>query len=443
MAKKPADSRKKIPAGAVLADARESIKEYRKSNAWLQSAEWFDYDLRLAPGKRAIASRLLDDLTKGQRIYKRTQKELDFEVLCANVLYHYQRCKFFHSTKVKSPVAISLNRNDWTLNRYRRVSYFTMKAVSLLKENNLIERKKGYGHEIKIYAQRTKIWPTKKLLEAFKPVRMEDFIFDPVELVFLRNEDKKPIGYRDTRETKRVREFLRKANIVNGQALVQYVDPESREKYRLKSHLYCVYNVDLKHGGRFFASGLDRYQRFSEEDREHIQIDHEPTIELDFSGLHPRLLYAWEGIQYDDDPYRAVTNDSSLRPLIKDLLLRLLNADNEVKAVRAGNNLLKEHREYYILIREHGLNVKNDLIPMLKAAHKPISKYFCTGVGMKAMNTDSKIALDVITHFVNDNIPILVIHDSFVVQHKYKMQLRRVMQLAYKKHTGGFTCKIK
>ena len=65
-----------------------------------------------------------------------------------------------------------------------------------------------------------------------------------------------------------------------------------------------------------------------------------------------------------------MANESSLRPIIKDLFLILLNADNEVKAVRAGNNLLKEHREYYILIREHGLNVKNDLIPMLKAAHK-------------------------------------------------------------------------
>ena len=80
---------------------------------------------------------------------------------------------------------------------------------------------------------------------------------------------------------------------------------------------------------------------------------------------------------------------------------------------------------------------------MFKEAHEPIAKYFFTGMGLKAMNADAKIALDIIAHFANDDIPILAIHDSFIVQRQYKFRLRKAMLLAYRKQTGGFRCPVK
>jgi len=59
------------------------------------------------------------------------------------------------------------------------------------------------------------------------------------------------------------------------------------------------------------------------------------------------------------------------------------------------------------------------------------------------MNLDSRIALDVLDHFAKQNIPILAIHDSFIVQDKYKNELWQIMENTYEKHTDGFTCKIK
>jgi len=313
----------------------------------------------------------------------------------------------------------------------------------MLHHNGLIEVRKGYGHVIKGRAQRTKIWPTERLLEAFAPVRLEDCVFAPVELVNLRDEDGNAIDYRDNRETRRVREILRKANTVTDAALVQYVDPQSKMAYRLETRLYCVYNRNFKHGGRFYTREKDGYQQLSEEDRACIHIDGQPTVELDFCGLHPRLLYAWEGIQYDDDPYDAVTNDPQLRPVIKNLLLILLNADSEVMAVRAGNKYLFDNRKYYQRLSSRSLTVKDDLLPMFTTAHRPISKYFCTGTGLSIMNTDAKIAMNVIAHFTNDEIPILAIHDSFIVQREHRHQLRKAMKEAYRKQTGGFRCPIR
>ena len=278
-------ARKKTIKEKVRANAKKSLEEHRKSDAWLQKAARFEHNLLLSPEKQAIAKRLFHDLMGSQRVYKLPQKELDFEVLCANLLYH----------KKRRPVAISLNRKDWRTSRYRRASYFTMEGgVEMLARSDLIEVRKGYGHETKSRAQRTKIWPTAKLLEAFEPIQMEDCVFAPVELVNLRDEAKRPINYRDTKETQRVREILRKVNTLTDQALVQYAPPKIRKVYRLSTRLYAVYNRDFKHGGRLYTAERNGYQCFSEEDRECIQIDGEPTVELDFSGLHPRLLYAWE-----------------------------------------------------------------------------------------------------------------------------------------------------
>ena len=77
--------------------------------------------------------------------------------------------------------------------------------------------------------------------------------------------------------------------------------------------------------------------------------------------------------------------------------------------------------------------------------HNPIDHYFCNGTetGLRVMNLDSRIALDIVDHFAKQNIPILAVHDSFIVQEKYEDELRQTMENTYEKHTNGFKCKIK
>jgi hypothetical protein len=59
------------------------------------------------------------------------------------------------------------------------------------------------------------------------------------------------------------------------------------------------------------------------------------------------------------------------------------------------------------------------------------------------MNKDSKIALDILNTFAGQQIPILVMHDSFIVQQQHRDRLQYTMEDAYKRHTGGYTCPIK
>lgn len=75
-------------------------------------------------------------------------------------------------------------------------------------------------------------------------------------------------------------------------------------------------------------------------------------------------------------------------------------------------------------------------------AHKSISNYFYNGQGNKIMNKDAKIALEICSWFVEKEIPIIPIHDSFIVQTKYEEKLKKMMKRVYKKQTG-FDIEIK
>jgi hypothetical protein len=62
---------------------------------------------------------------------------------------------------------------------------------------------------------------------------------------------------------------------------------------------------------------------------------------------------------------------------------------------------------------------------------------------MELFNKDSKMALFIIQHFSKKGVPIFPIHDSFIVQEKYRDELKMVMQKAYAKYNNGFKIDIK
>jgi len=353
-------------------------------------------------------------------------------VICANLLHKGQ----------KQPVSISMDRRSWRLGRRWRTSYFITEGVNMLAKNEFIHMKKGFQYKNK--SRQTRIWPSEKFTNLFAPLEVDDIRFVPVDLVNLRNKEGDLIDYKDNKETRRVRDILRKVNTVNSQVLVQLIMPDrGGMAYRLEMNLHAVYNGDFAHGGRFYTATADGYQSLSQEERKTIRIDNRRTVELDFSGLHPRILYAWEGIQYDGDSYSILPDDPEMRPIFKIIFLALLNSKDEVTAVRAGNKFLYDNRKYYRLMRERKLKVKDNLIPMFQEVHAPIAHYFCQSTGLKVMNLDSRIALDVIKHFADKEIPILSIHDSFIVYKYLREELKQAMQSAYRRRTKGFNCPVK
>ena len=57
-----------------------------------------------------------------------------------------------------------------------------------------------------------------------------------------------------------------------------------------------VFHDNLKGSGRYYSN--NSFRTIKKEHRAEILIDNLPTAELDYSAIHPRILYTLEGIPF-------------------------------------------------------------------------------------------------------------------------------------------------
>jgi hypothetical protein len=301
----------------------------------------------------------------------------------------------------------------------------------------------------------TRICATENLLQMFPVSEHPAVKYKPVEVVelwektktyFIHPETKRKrarktkrlIDYDDTKETQRIREILTRANEINDKADIEYVFEKSH--YKLNSAIKAKFTNSFKLGGRLYSEGKSQFQGYSKEDRQNITINGHSVVEMDYKALHPNLLYAGEGKQYFGDPYMVVDQRPEVRPFLKIILLCMVNNPTYTEAQRAANNWLihKADDKTREQIFNAGIAKAKPLMDKFLEVHQPIKKYLCTSSqnGLKLMNKDAKIAVDIINHFAEQEIPILCIHDSFIVEEKYEDELIQVMRKTYRKHTG-------
>ena len=79
--------------------------------------------------------------------------------------------------------------------------------------------------------------------------------------------------------------------------------------------------------------GNYHYQTLSQDLRKKLTIGGEPVVELDYSAMAIRLMYAFEQIQYplDEDPYLIDPDIPELRDLFKHILLALVGCIHQIK----------------------------------------------------------------------------------------------------------------
>jgi hypothetical protein len=308
--------------------------------------------------------------------------------------------------------------------------------------------KVGYINERE--SRKTRIWATDQLLEICQKLPQNIITTPPKEAVLLKDWDKKGRNgkkikgglkpYKDTQFTLSLRKTLEKVNEVNNAADIR-IDGD-----KINIFLRAIFKGDFKHGGRLYSYGHRHFQGFTGEERQEFTINGESVVEYDYSSLHPHLLYAMQGIQLKEDPYLAVVDDFKLRDYLKLTLLRMINGkskDDVVKNISYEINFEEPSKK--AILQNAGIKDALDLVEKFIEAHKPIKKYLCNGQekGLQVFNKDARITYAIIKYFARREIPILPVHDSFVVQQQYGDELRQVMENTYKKKTGGFTCPVK
>ena len=409
----------------VKADAERQRKEFRRTPAFWQDGNAYDLNPYLTGETEARAIRLLNELGLLQGSKKTDEKIRDFNVLVANLLSNPNR-----------PVIVSRNINDWKVTMYQNRTYFTIKAIDRMIETGYIEQKAGFRGQTE--SRRSRIAATEQFFERFPRVP-EDVKYKPVALVVLKDADGKLIEFKPTRETTRIETILKRVNDVNAGAVVLY------RKDRVSAYLTAIFHKELWLYGRLHTKGIRHLQGYNGEQRARITIDGQPVVEIDFTALHPNLLYASEGIQYEGDPYSVVDSRPEVRPFLKAILLAMLNAKDFNTARKAAEFWLYRNPDEKRLLEELGISKVAPILHRFQEIHEPIVHHFCKGkeTGLRIMNLDSRIALEVVNHFGKQGVPILAVHDSFLVQRQYADELESVMLQYYQTLTKGYTIRVK
>lgn len=431
--------------GRIQSHVEEQVEDI-EATIHLKNAQFPDPALRPSASQKPVVENLLRKLLSKSKFIKESRLRT-FSSLCANLIY-------------QKYLMIPMNKQHWV---DKELSYTITEDVRLLHDAGYIGLKIGVAD----INQCTKIWPRKEFkLEFGQHVRYNPGIdYHPAKWVLLTQKEFKdykyynnqltrkqerikqyvsvPIPFKPTKFTQKVEDILRKYFYVTHSVPILLDHPNYSPPMEICTALHAVYSSDLRHGGRLYTSTEFGVQQLRSYLRQHIKIQGEDTVELDFSGLSIRMLYSKRGLPYEDDPYTVVVDkfpplSHSEKPVIRNFLKKVLqaiiNSDSQADAVSSGNYELyvvsSDKSETKDILSSHGIKVK-DLVLAFEESHEPISEYFYSRIGLELQYLDSQIALRVIDHFNRKSIPVLSIHDSFIVQSKYRDQLHHIMSQSY------------
>ena len=195
-----------------------------------------------------------------------------------------------------------------------------------------------------------------------------------------------------------------------------------------------IFNNDsFQEGGRYWGGW---WQRLSSKWRKRIRINDRKVVEIDYSGIHIVMLYALKGIDYwskiNIDPYniKGLEQSERMRDLLKVVLLSSINAENRTKTKQAIQFEINMDKDLYQWSLSKKLDL-NDILDKFVSTHAPIKEYFFSGKGIELQNADSRIAEMVVNHCTRHHIPVLCIHDSFVIEQRHKQLLQDIMNKSF------------
>ena len=363
-------------------------------------------------------------------------------------------------------VAYSRNNNDYKpKSRYNKlhISKTVPEVVDHLIEVGYVEHKMGhYGRDGKHSSHVSRMRATKKLASLFKKSGIELEMIDPApntECIILRNindEGKKyDMEYEDQDFIKEMRKDLYAYNNLLRRTFIDiaFFPPKGipvktkkdsgKPKYhrinRADKFVRRIFNNgNWDEGGRFYGGWWQRVpgkRKVGVAWRAGISINGNRTGELDYSGLHIVLLYLLKGVDYwtvdGRDPYEieGLPTSPEMRNLLKLILLSSINAKSLEATRKSVQQQINYDDEMKDWLKSENVKVK-EVILKFQDRHALIQEDFSSGIGTKLMYLDSKIAATVINHFTSKNIPILCIHDSFVIEVQHGEELKKVMNTA-------------
>ena len=179
-------------------------------------------------------------------------------------------------------------------------------------------------------------------------------------------------------------------------------------------------------GGRIYGGF---WQRIKREWRKTIEIDGVAATELDYKANHPSMVYHLStGEPIPSDCYAIAGYDRDIVKIA--VMMMMINNDDSSKAAAA---LVQKVRKKLNKSISH--DVGRSLIASLEELHAPIVPYlYDKRLGKTLQVIEGEIASDILLTLLQDGVPCLPVHDSFIVASPHRERLRTAMIDSYKKH---------
>ena len=409
-----------------------------------------------------LADHLLDlEQQLGRVKQKRSQKSvIKFRLstgwLCKRLLVS-------NAASARSGLRIAKDKNRYAKSRYmpEGISYdiTILGVLEMLQLDGWVrEIRRGSYSRDKGEGEQTLIAPTQKLLDWFiyDPITLPKMLagFEDVEPLVVQIttkrkgtntkgkpvtiKTKKLVPYDDNPSINRMRYNL---NAINDCLLRHWSDlylsdrdwerlqesllNDSKHDYSpIKLHRQTIRRIfnstSFDIGGRFYGGW---WQNIPSAYRGLITIDGRRTVEFDYGRLHPTILYAKRGLKLASDAY-----DIGIGAEHRDVVKQLFNA--MVQMVEPQDRPPRD-----VKFSQTGKKWKQ-LRDLIIEKHEPIKDCFFCGMGNQLQFEDSKIAEKVMLSFIKEDIPILPVHDSFLVQVGYQARLIDTMSDAFQAAYG-------
>lgn len=170
-------------------------------------------------------------------------------------------------------------------------------------------------------------------------------------------------------------------------------------------------------GGRFYSS----IQNLKSEARKYIRLNGEPTVEVDFTSIHPTMIYdLTPAADLVGDAYTIAGWD---RNTVKVAFNIMLNRDGGASRSSASKTIAEETG----LTKAEAQQLEQDILQR----HIAIEGFFNSDSGLALQRVDSDVMFKILKHFVKLRRPIIPIHDSAVVSVRDVEGLRLAMESAY------------
>ena len=177
-------------------------------------------------------------------------------------------------------------------------------------------------------------------------------------------------------------------------------------------------SISFDIGGRFYGGW---WQNIPSAYRGLITIDGKRTAEFDYGRLHPTILYAKKGLTLSEDAYDIGLGKGDEH---RDVIKQLFNAMVQMNEPQDSPPKVK--------FSQTGKTWKQ-LRSLILEKHEPIKDKFFCGMGNKLQFEDSQLAEKVMLHFAKQDIPVLPVHDSFIIIRGLWAELFGVMKDEFEK----------